>query len=444
MTKYTQTFKQQVIDFYLENRHSLLLTRQHFQLPEKTLSRWIGQYQYSGYDGLAVSHTKKKYSVEFKYQVILSVIKGDYSAEKAALQFGIRSSALISQWLKAFKKEGIKGLEPKPKGRPSMKPKYAKMPPKPKTEEERLKLRILELEAENAYLKKLGRADTGGRAKAAEVIQALRVKYPLPILLRIAKLPRSSFFYYLKQDKPRDAKFCEEITALFHEHHGRYGYRRITMVLKARGHHVNHKKVQRLMQQLSLKGKCKAKKYRSYRGEVGKIAPNVLERNFKAMKPNEKWLTDVTEFKCDEGKLYLSPIKDLFNNEIISYDLSRTPNFEQTIRMLNQAIARLPKGKTPILHSDQGWQYQMRGYRKRLEKYGIIQSMSRKGNCLDNSAMESFFGRLKTECYAGKRFKTYAELEQTLHDYIRYYNYERIQIKLKGLSPVQYRNQSCD
>lgn len=246
----------------------------------------------------------------------------------------------------------------------------------------------------------------------------------------------------LKRDNAKDAALCEEIAALFHEHQGRYGYRRITAVLNASGYHINHKKVQRLMQQLGLKGKCKAKKYRSYHGKVGKIAPNRLKRNFTAAGLNEKWLTDVTEFKCGEGKLYLSPIKDVFNNEIISYDLSRSPNAEQTLRMLNQAVAKLPKGKRVILHSDQGWQYQMLGYRKMLENNGIIQSMSRKGNCLDNGAMESFFGRLKTECYAGRYFKTYAELEQTLHDYIAYYNHERIQIKLNGLSPVQYRTQS--
>ncbi|PJG84419.1 hypothetical protein CVP05_11250 [Conservatibacter flavescens] len=155
MTKYTQAFKQQVIDFYLENHHNQSLTRKHFQLPSQTLSRWIAQYQYSGSNGLAVLRTKQKYPAEFKYQVIQAVINGIYSAEQATLQFGLSNSGIISQWLKAFKKEGIKGLKPKPKGRPSMKPKYAKMPPKPKTEEERLKLRILELEAENAYLKKL-------------------------------------------------------------------------------------------------------------------------------------------------------------------------------------------------------------------------------------------------------------------------------------------------
>ena len=198
------------------------------------------------------------------------------------------------------------------------------------------------------------------------------------------------------------------------------------------------------MQQLDLKGKCKQRKYRSYKGEVGKIAENLLRQDFHTNAPNEKLVTDITEFKCAEGKLYLSPIKDLFNGEIIAYDLARSPNFEQIMRMMKQAVAKLPQGASLILHSDQGWQYQMAGYQAILKQNGIMQSMSRKGNCLDNSAMESFFGRLKTECYFGKRFETFEQLEQTIHKYIHYYNHERIQVRLKGLSPVQYRTQSLN
>ncbi len=144
-----------------------------------------------------------------------------------------------------------------------------------------------------------------------------------------------------------------------------------------------------------------------------------------------------------EGRLYLSPIKDLFNGEIIAYDLARTPNLEQIAAMLKQALAKLT-GAKPILYSDQGWQYQMASYQAILKENGIVQSMSRKGNYLDNSVMESFFGRLKTECYFGKRFKTFEQLEQTIHAYIHYYNHERIQVKLKGLSPVEYRTQSLN
>ena len=187
----------------------------------------------------------------------------------------------------------------------------------------------------------------------------------------------------------------------------------------------------------------KSKKLTTYRGTIGHIAPNYLERHFTATKPNQKWVTDVTEFKAKDGnKVYLSPILDLFNNEIVSYTLSYSPNWTQVEKMLKLAVKRLDKTRGSILHSDQGWQYQMAAYRQILAEHGIIQSMSRKGNCLDNAAMESFFGRLKTECFYGREFNTREEIVNAVRDYLDYYNHRRIQLKLKGLSPIQYRKQS--
>ena len=187
----------------------------------------------------------------------------------------------------------------------------------------------------------------------------------------------------------------------------------------------------------------KSKKLTTYRGTIGHIAPNHLERHFTATKPNQKWVTDVTEFKAKDGnKVYLSPILDLFNNEIVSYTLSYSPNWAQVEKMLKLAVKRLDKTRGSILHSDQGWQYQMAAYRQILAEHGIIQSMSRKGNCLDNAAMESFFGRLKTECFYGREFNTREEIVNAVRDYLDYYNHRRIQLKLKGLSPIQYRRQS--
>ena len=187
----------------------------------------------------------------------------------------------------------------------------------------------------------------------------------------------------------------------------------------------------------------KSKKLTTYRGTIGHIAPNHLERHFTATKPNQKWVTDVTEFKAKDGnKVYLSPILDLFNNEIVSYTLSYSPNWAQVEKMLKLAVKRLDKTRGSILHSDQGWQYQMAAYRQILAEHGIIQSMSRKGNCLDNAAMESFFGRLKTECFYGREFNTREEIVNAVRDYLDYYNHRRIQLKLKGPNPIQYRLQS--
>lgn len=275
-------------------------------------------------------------------------------------------------------------------------------------------------------------------------MKMLRVNFSLEILLHLTGLKRCSFFYHLQLKIDKNVAIRQEIVEIYRKNDGNYGYRRITLALRKMFGAINHKRVQAIMQQIDLKGKCKQRKYRSYKGEVGKIAENLLRQDFHTNAPNEKLVTDITEFKCAEGKLYLSPIKDLFNGEIIAYDLARSPNFEQIMRMMKQAVAKLPQGASLILHSDQGWQYQMAGYQAILKQNGIVQSMSRKGNCLDNSAMESFFGRLKTECYFGKRFETFEQLEQTIHKYIHYYNHERIQVRLKGLSPVQYRTQSLN
>ena len=184
------------------------------------------------------------------------------------------------------------------------------------------------------------------------------------------------------------------------------------------------------------------KKYRSYKGEVGKIAPNILKRDFNTTAPNQKWTTDITEFALFGTKLYLSPILDMYNGEIISYEISDRPVLGQVLRMLDNAFAKIPDNTNLIFHSDQGWQYQHKTYQKRLKDKGIRQSMSRKGNCLDNAIMENFFGLLKSELLYLQKFDSMEEFMVELEKYIDYYNNKRIKAKLKGLSPVQYRLQS--
>ena len=257
-------------------------------------------------------------------------------------------------------------------------------------------------------------------------------------------MARSTFYYYLKRMKKPD-KYAEEkevIRQIFHENKGRYGYRRITAEMHNRGYEINHKTVQKIMKQWGLKCQIRRVRYKSYKGEVGKIASNVLKRDFRAEKPNQKWVTDVTEFSVGEQKVYLSPILDLYNGEIVSYDISIHPSFRQTMNMLDRAFEKIPDNTNLILHSDQGWQYQMKKYQHRLKEKGIIQSMSRKGNCLDNSVMENFFGLLKTEMFYGQKFKDADHLISEIQNYIEYYNNDRIKLKLNGLSPVKYRTKS--
>ncbi len=244
--------------------------------------------------------------------------------------------------------------------------------------------------------------------------------------------------------KDKYAEIKEMIKQIYHRQKGRLGYRRITLLLKEKGILINHKTVLRLMKILGLKSIIRVKKYKSYKGEQGKIAPNVLQRNFKSDTPNQKWATDVTEFNVSGNKLYLSPIIDLFNGEIISFDLSERPVFSQIIRMLKKSFRKVKSTQNIILHSDQGWQYQMKAYQNILKEKGIIQSMSRKGNCLDNAVIENFFGTIKSEMFYTRKFGSIQELKKEIVKYIHYYNNDRIRLNLKGKSPVQYRTLSFE
>jgi len=174
---------------------------------------------------------------------------------------------------------------------------------------------------------------------------------------------------------------------------------------------------------------------------VGRIAPNVLQRQFDADAPNQKWVTDITEFRMGERKLYLSPVLDLYNGEIVAYETATRPAFAMVARMIKKAFRRLGVDDRPVVHSDQGWHYQMDAYQALVSQRALTQSMSRKGNCHDNATMESFFGTLKSEFFYPNRFESIEALQAGIRHYIHYYNHHRIKLKLKGLSPVMYRTQ---
>lgn len=284
--------------------------------------------------------------------------------------------------------------------------------------------------------------------------------YPLKVLLKKATLAKATYYYTVnKVDKDmKNDELMYEIITIFYEHKERYGYRRICLELKNKEISVNHKKVKRLMKVMGLYGITPKAKYKSYKGDMNGTCKNQLlvkevdevehkttyKRDFTTRKGNEKWTTDVSEFHIASGKLYLSPSLDMHTREIISYSISNSPNYKQTTEMLERAFEQYPDLNGLVFHSDQGWQYQMQEYHKALADKGIIQSMSRKGNCYDNSPMENFFGIIKREMFYGHEyeFTSLAQLEIAINEYIEYYNNNRITTKLKGLTPVQYRNQS--
>jgi transposase InsO family protein len=266
----------------------------------------------------------------------------------------------------------------------------------------------------------------------------------LEILLSIAQIPRSTYYYHVKRQAEPDkySQTKEEIEAIYHENKGRYGYRRIAVELHNRGLCINHKTVQRLMKDLGLVCRVRMKKYKFYKGDVGKIAPNLLERNFEADKPNQKWVTDVTEFSLFGQKLYLSPVLDLYSRDIVSFTISDKPVLSMVTEMLYKALAQIPDGTELILHSDQGWHYQHKQYQEMLKAKSIRQSMSRNGNCLDNAVIENFFGLLKSELLYLQEFESMEHFKTELIDYLDYYNNLRSKAKLKGLPPAIYRQQA--
>ena len=253
-------------------------------------------------------------------------------------------------------------------------------------------------------------------------------------------------------DRPDPNKVLEEKILEIHAEHKDFGYRRMTAQLRNHGYHINKKRVQKIMQKLNLQVTSftrKSRKYSSYKGKIGKIAPNRVNRRFHTSVPHQKITTDTTEFKYydvdDKGKmiirkLYLDPFMDMFNLEIIGYSISKTPSASGILNALNQAVNVTNDCKyRRTFHSDRGWAYQMKSYSRILKQNRIFQSMSRKGNCYDNSVMENFFGIMKQEMYYGVVYYSYEELKNAIEKYIVYYNESRIKAKLGWKSPVQYR-----
>lgn len=265
----------------------------------------------------------------------------------------------------------------------------------------------------------------------------------MTILLSVSGLSKSTYYFELQRldREDKDEELRKHIIDIFNKNKGRYGVRRVHASLRNEGMVINHKKVQRLMGEMGLSGKRKKQKYHSYQGEVGRIAENLINRNFVSDGPNRKWTTDVSQFNCPFGKAYLSPILDMGAGDIVAWDLSLSPNLEQTNRMLDRAFGKYQNLEGLILHSDMGWQYQHQAYQQRLREKGIVQSMSRKGNCIDNCIMESFFGTLKNEMFYGheSEFKTFEDLYKAIERYIDYYNNERIKGKTKWMPPAKYR-----
>ncbi|MDC0764154.1 IS3 family transposase [Brevibacillus sp. AG] len=445
MSKFTATDKLSAVLRYLYGAETHASIAESIGTHKSMVGVWVMQYEKHGADAFITSYTR--HSTQFKLDVLNYMKNHGTSPNETAAIFQISSPRLIRKWRSEFQSQGIDALKPKKKRRPAVKKENKKVTPV-EGSVEALQAEVERLRMENAYFKKVeylsSKQGKVTKQDKAQVVFELRTEFPVKTLLKFARIPRSTYYYYVKTfgSPDKHAEVKSMIQAIYHEHKGRYGYRRIRDELRNLGHQVNHKKVQRLMNELGLKSIVRMKKYRSYKGSVGRIAPNILDRNFKAEKPNEKWLTDITEFKLFGEKLYLSPMLDLFNGEIIAYTIDSRPRYSLVSNMLEDAFKRLTDKDNLLIHTDQGWHYQMGTYQHVLKEKNITQSMSRKGNCYDNAVMESFFGILKSEFLYTQQFESVEHFKRELAKYIDYYNCKRIKTKLKGLSPVQYRTQT--
>ena len=401
-----------------------------------------------------LKHRFTHYSIEFKQKAIDRVFDGE-SITEVSIDLGITSNSILPAWIKSYKENGYSIIELK-KGR--------------KKDERENQGRAFEgkqgtsKEESRAYCKarihkKIEclsfKKRQPSKEEIAQVISELRqeLKVSLNFILdeihkdtSLPQITRSDYYYTInKSDKDlKNDDLMNEIIDIYYHHEKRYGYRRVSLELIRRGIKANDKKVRRLMRRMNLQGlKRHKRKYSSYKGEIGKVAPNIIKRNFFSDTPNKKWYTDITEFNLRGNKLYLSPILDGCAGDIVSYKISKNPNLNQVIDMVNEAISKNDTNGL-IFHSDQGWQYQNYYYQKLLKDNGIIQSMSRKGNSIDDGLMENFFGLLKTEMYYEQeyKYKDLNDLSKAIDDYIYYYNNDRIKSRLKGLTPIEYRNQA--
>ncbi|WP_106425370.1 IS3 family transposase [Escherichia coli] len=443
--KHSFEVKLAAVNHYLAGHAGIISTAKLFQLSHTSLSHWINLFLLHGPQALDCRH-KRSYSPEDKLCVVLYALGHSEPLPRVAARFNIPSHNTVKKWIKGYRKSGNEAFIRRRKEKSMTRSddtheNEANMTP------EEMKNELRYLRAENAYLKAMQEhlleKKPPGAGEKTKVIRSLRCGHCQSDLLKAAGLARSTLYYQLSLQKTKDkyADVKQLIASIFHEHRGCYGYRRIHCELQKRGLKFSGKTVRKLMQQLGLKSPVRLKKYRSYRGNMGLAAENILQRQFKAEAPCEKWVTNITEFRAGGQKLYLSPILDLFNGEIVAWETACRPTEELVKRMLNKGLESLAEGEKPLLHSDQGWHYRIKSYQSALADRGLVQSMSRKGNCLDNAVMENFFGHLKEEMYYRRDYRNVEELENAVNEYITYWNQKRIKLSLGGLSPVEYRTE---
>ncbi|MBY0596833.1 IS3 family transposase [Bacillus bingmayongensis] len=387
--------------------------------------------------------TFNTYSDGLKLSAVQSYLNGEGSYQAIAKQYNIRSSTQLKDWVKKYKELGditdTRGKNSGTQGIPN--PLKGKRVHFNSVEEERDYYK-----AQVAYLKKrLSKSVNGGALRHKEryrIIESLKMKYPITWLTKFAGVHRAGYYKWIRAKTAKNVRSeadqqLKKVIQSIHLKYKQYGYPRMKIALQEEGFFVNHKKVYRLMSELNIQSIIR-KKRRFFKGNYSNTFPNVLNREFKNRKQNEALVTDITYLRIQDGFRYLSVVQDIYNNEIVSWKISRRNDNELVLDTLENLVQKRDVRGT-ILHSDQGFQYTSHVYNKRLSDLGIIGSHSRKGNCHDNACIESFFSHFKSEMLYLHHFKTEEEVVQAIEEYIYFYNYKRFQKRLNHRAPIEYR-----
>ena len=375
------------------------LTASRLGVSAATMREWQKMYRVIGRDGLLAMGVKRtRYDYETKVAAARAVVDGGMSKPEAMVRFGIASATPLKQWCRLYRQGGAQALP--------------------------------------------------NRDKALVIAELSGHGHRVRDLLEAAGLARSSYYYALAHPKGvTRAQLRPKVAQIFSRTPNGCGHRQVAMCLRAEeGERIADKTVLKIMREMGLRCGIRRERayhrYNSYKGDVGQSFDNIIGRDFKADGPWQKLGTDVTEFKLSFGKAYLAPVYDFASKEIVAHSISMHPNLAQQQEMLQILMEAKPEGAEPILHSDMGWQYQHETYIRTLADNGFIQSMSRKGNCIDNSATEQVFGHLKDEFFRGHDWQTFESFKADLNAYITHWNTTRRQVKLKGLTPAEYRDQA--
>ena len=375
------------------------LTASRLGVSAATMREWQKMYRVIGRDGLLAMGVKRtRYDYETKVAAARAVVDGGMSKPEAMVRFGIASATPLKQWCRLYRQGGTQALP--------------------------------------------------NRDKALVIAELSGHGHAVRDLLEAAGFARSSYYYALAHPKGvTRAQLRPKVAQIFSRTPNGCGHRQVAMCLRAEdGERIADKTVLKMMREMGLR--CGIRRERAYhrynscKGSVGQSFKNIIGRDFKATGPWQKMGTDVTEFKLSFGKAYLAPVYDFASKEIVAHSISMHPNLAQQQEMLQILMDAKPQGAEPILHSDMGWQYQHETYIRTLADNGFIQSMSRKGNCIDNGATEQVFGHLKDEFFRGQDWQTFESFKADLDAYITHWNTTRRQVKLKGLTPAEYRDQA--